>query len=150
MEEYVRNRILLAALEDGLDTVFVVIVLLVLGAHAAGSGVQHHIHALAQLLKAAGHRDVLRREGRGIGAVHQIQIVLDAVGADHIVFPQSLNGQGGCQIGDTDQLHVLLHCHAVCQTLSDGAVTGNTNFNLCHICFLHFRSCRDSKRKRFL
>lgn len=71
-------------------------------------------------------------EGSLIGAAHQIQVVLDAICADHVVLAQSLDGQGGCQIGDADQLHVALHSDAVSQTLTDGAVTGNANFDLCH------------------
>ena len=138
VEEDVRHGVLLAALENGLDAVLVIVVGLVLGAHAAGGGVQHDVHLLAQLVKGAGHGDVLFREGGGVSAVHQVQIVLHAVGAGHVVFPQGLQGQGGGQIGNADQLHILLHCHAVCQTLADGTVASHAYSDFCHITFLRF------------
>ena len=132
MEEHVGNAVLFAALEDGLHAVLLIVVGLVLCAHAAGGGVQHDVHIFAQVFKGARHRDVLGRESGGIRAVHQVQIVLDAIGTDHIVLPQGLQAQGGGQVRNADQLHILLHGHAVRQTLSDGAVSGHADSDFCH------------------
>ena len=129
MEENVRDAVLLAALEDGLHAVLVVVVGLVLGADAAGSGVQHDVNGLAQLLEGAGHRDVQRVKLALVRAVHQVQVVLHVVRADHVALAQCADGKGGGQIGDADQLHVALQGHAVRQTLTDSAVTGDANTN---------------------
>ena len=122
MEEHIGDAVLLAALEDGLYT-HLLVNDLVLRAHAAGSGVQHNVNLAAQLLKGAGHGDVLGIEGGTVRAVYQIEVILDAVSADHVVFPQSADCQGGGQVSNADKLHILLHGNAVRQTLTDGAVT---------------------------
>ena len=141
MEEHVRHRVLFAALEDGLHA-HLLIELLVLGAHAAGGGVQHDVHLAAQVFKGAGHRDVQGVKFPLVRAAHQVQIVLDIVGAHHVVLPQGPDGQGGGQIGDAHQLHVALHGHAVRQTLSYGAVARHAYSNLCHENVLRFKKFR--------
>ena len=122
MEEHIGNAVLLTALENGLHA-HLLIDDLVLRAHAAGSGVQHDVNLAAQLLKGTGHRDVLGIEGGTVRAVYHIEVILDAVGADHVVLPQSPDRQSGGQISNADKLHILLHGNAVRQTLTDGAVT---------------------------
>ena len=133
MEEHVCNGVLFAALEDGLDAVFFVVVFLVLCADAAGCGVEHDVDALAQLFKAAGNRDILCGKRSFVCAVDQIQLVFHAVCADHIVFAQRLQRQGRGKVRNTDQLHILLQCNAVCQSLTNRAVTGHANSNLVHL-----------------
>ena len=131
MEEDIGNGVLLAALEDGLNAQLL-IDFLVLCANATGSGVQHNINALAQILKRAGNGNIVGLESLLIRTIDQVQIVLDAVRADHIIFPQGAHSQGRGQISNTDQFHILLHCNTVSQTLTDGAVTCHANTNLCH------------------
>ena len=131
VEEHVRHGVFLAALEDGLHA-HLLIELLILGAHAAGGGIQHDVHLAAQLLEGARHGDVVLVEGGLVRSVHQVQVVLHVVRADHVVFPQRADGQGGGEIRDAHQLHVALHGDAVRQPLSDGAVTGHAYFDLSH------------------
>ena len=140
VEEDVRDGILLAALEDRLHAIFVIVVFLVLRADAARCGIQHDINLLAQIREAARHRNILCLECRLIGAVNQIQVILHAVCADHVSLTQRLKGKSRGKIRNSDQLHVSLHCNAVCQTLSDGSVTCNTNFDFRHnvLLFLHW------------
>jgi hypothetical protein len=121
VEKHVRHGVLLAALENGLYA-HLLIELLVLRAHAAGGGVQHDVHLAAQVLEGAGRRDVQGVEFCLVRAAHQVQVVFDAVGPDHVVLPQGADGQGGGQVRDACQLHVPLHGYAVRQTLADGAV----------------------------
>ena len=137
MEEHVCHAVLLAALEDGLHA-HLFIDGLVGSAGAAGRGVQHHIHLGAKLLKAALHRNA---EGIELGLqlhIHQIELVLHAVYADHVVFRQSPDGQRRRMPHDTNQLHVLLQCHAVSQSCADGAVARYADFYFCHDHFLAF------------
>ena len=131
VEEHIRHVVFLAALEDGLDAQPRVDGL-VPGPNTGRGGVQHDVHAAAQLLKGPRHGDVLGGEGGGVGALHQIELVFHAVGADHVVFPQGLQGQRGRQVRDAHQLHVLLKRHAVRQPLSNGAVAGHTYPNFFH------------------
>ena len=138
VEEHVRHGILLAALEDGLHA-HLLIELLVLGAYAAGGGIQHDVHLPAQLLEGARHGDVVFLEGGRVSPVHQIQVVLHAVRADHVVLPQRSDGQGGGEIRDAHQLHVALHGDAVRQPLPDGAVTGHAYFDLSHGFFSFYK-----------
>ena len=132
MEEHIRNRILLAALEDCLHAVLVIVVLFVLRADTARSGIQHDVNLLAQVREGSFHRDILLFERRLIRAVDQVQIVLYAIRADHVSLAKRLKGQSRGQIRNSDQLHVSLHCNAVRQTLSDGSVTCYTNFDFRH------------------
>ena len=131
VEEHVCHIVFLAALEDGLDAQ-PLIDGLVLGPHAGGRGIQHDVHAAAQVLKGPGHGDVHGGKGGGIGSLHQIELVLHAVGADHVIFPQGLQGQRGRQVRNAHQFHIFLKGNAVCQPLSDGAVTGYSYTNLFH------------------
>ena len=135
MEEHISNGVLLAALEDGLHAQLL-IQHLVLGADAAGSGIQHDVNGLAQILEGTCNRDALLVESSLVSAVDQIQVVLDVVRADHVVLGQCTDGKGGSQISDADQFHIALHCNAVCQTLTDGTITGNANTNLLSHCNL--------------
>ena len=131
VEEHIGNAVFLAALEDGLHA-HLLIDDLVLCAYAAGSGVQHDVDLAAQLFEGAGHGNVMGVESGLVRAVYQIEVILDAVGADHVIFPQCPDCQSGSQIGNTDQLHILLHGNAVCQTLTDGAVTRDAYSYLSH------------------
>ena len=132
MEEHVRDGVLLAALEDGLDAVFIIVVFFILCADAAGCGVEHDIDLLAQLVKRAGNRDIFCIERGFIRAVDQIEIIFDAVCADHIALAQRLQRKRRGQIRDPDKLHILLQRNAVCQSLTDGAVTGYANSDFFH------------------
>ena len=129
VEEHVRDGVLFAALEDRLDAVFIVVVFLVLCADAAGGGVEHNIDLLAQLVKAACNGNVLRFERCLVSAIDEIEVVTHAVRADHIALAQRLQRQRRGEIGDTDQLHILLHRNAVRQPLPDRAIPGNTYFD---------------------
>ena len=90
VEEHVRDGVLLAALEDGLHAILVIIVFLILCAYAARCGVEHDIHLLAQICESTGDRDILGRESCLVSAVNKIEIVLDSVGADHVALTKSL------------------------------------------------------------
>ena len=135
MEEHVRNGILLAALENRLHAV-ALIEHLVLRADAAGSGVQHDIDRLDQLVKAARDRNALRVERRPVRAVDEVEIVFDVVRADHVVLGERANGERRREIRDADQFHIALHGHAVRQTLTNGAVTGDAYSDFLHRLFL--------------
>ena len=62
----------------------------------------------------------------------KVEVVLHTVCADHVALTQRLQGQSRGQIGNADKLHILLHRNAVCQALTDGAVTSDAYFNLSH------------------
>ena len=137
VEEHIGHTVFLAALENGLHAQALVYCL-VGSTGAAGRGVQHHIHLGAKLLKAALHRNA---EGIELGLqlhIHQIELVLHAVYADHVVFRQSPDGQRRRMPHDTNQLHVLLQYHAVSQSCADGAVARYADFYFCHDHFLAF------------
>ncbi len=132
MEEDICDGVLFTALEDGLDAVFIIVVFFILCADAAGCGVEHDIDLLAQLVKHAGNRDIFCIERGFIRAVDQIEIIFDAVCADHIALAQRLQRKRRGQIRDPDKLHILLQRNAVCQSLTDGAVTGYANSDFFH------------------
>ena len=140
MEEHVCHAVLLAALEDGLHA-HLFIEGLVGSAGAAGRGVQHHVDLGAQLLKAALHRDAQCVELGLEGHVHQVQLVLHPVHADHAVFRKGPDGQRGRVSHDTYEFHVLLQRNTVCQAGADGSVARNADFNLSHVLFLTFMFC---------
>ena len=131
MEENVRDGILFAALEDRLYA-DLLIKFLVLCADAARRRVQHNVNLTAQIFKRSLNRDIQRVKSGFVRSADQVQIVLDAVCADHVVLTQCADREGRSEICNTDQFHIALCGDAVSQTLTDCAVTGNTNSNLCH------------------
>ena len=121
MEKNIRHGVALTALENSFHTVLFIIVLFVLCTDTARRGVQHDIHVLAEVCKAAGNRNVLFAEGGFIRAVDQIQVVLHAVLTDHTAFAQRLKRKRGDKICDADQLHVFLQRNAIGQALTNCA-----------------------------
>ena len=51
----------------------------------------------------------------------------------HPPLDQGFDRQGGSDVGDPDQLHVLLQCDPIGETLTDHAKPGNANLHLAHV-----------------
>ena len=132
MEEDVRYRVLLAALEDSLDA-GLLIENLVLRADAGRCGVKHDIHFSEEILECARYRDSQLVEIFFICAVHQIEVI------GHAFFVQRTDCQCRGHIGNADQFHISLARHTVCQSLSDCSVTSHTNSYFCHDFLYSFR-----------
>ena len=126
VEEHVRNLVLLAALENRLDARRLVDVNLVLQADSCRRRIEHDIDVVDKIHEIAFDRDSDFIELALVRAVNEIQIVR------HALLIQSTDRECRRHIGDTYELHVLLLRNAVSKTLSDRAVSGNSNPDFSH------------------
>ena len=129
VEEHVCNVVLLAALEDR-ALAHTCVKFLVFRANTGRSGVQHDITLLNQILERTRDRDA--------GFLQLVVVfrhsAVKMVG--HAGLDQAANRQGRRNIGNTDKLHILLHCNTRRQTQPDDTITCNANFDLTHFAFL--------------
>ena len=125
MEEDIRDRVLFTTLEDRLRVVLH-IQFLILRTDTAGGGIQHDIDLVDQFFKSSGDRNTRGVECGFVRTVDQIKII------GHTLFFQCTNGKGRGEISNANQFHVTLSGNTIGQTLTDNAITGDTNFNLSH------------------
>ena len=137
VEKHVCDAVLLAALENGLNTQ-TLINGLVGCARSSGRGVQHDVHLFAQLLKAAFDRDAQRIKSGLEIHINEVELILHAVYANHVVFCKCPDCERGRMSDDTNELHVILERNTVCQTRAYGAVARYADLNFFHTDFLTF------------
>ena len=126
VEEHVCDLGGLAALEDGFDACRFVL-LFVLRSDAARRRVEHDVDLGDEVIELSGNRDSGSFQrllcSRHCG-VH---------GIGHAAFGERSHCECWCDVGNTDQLHVLLPSDTVCETLSDHSESGHSDFDFAHV-----------------
>ena len=127
VEEHVGHLARLAALEHGFHAVFEILHL-VLGADPAGRRIEHHVDFAEQVVERSAHRDPGVAErllgARDRGEQRERHATLSS---------SARTAQRGCDVGDTDQFHVVLGGHSGGEAIPDDSVSGDSDLDLAHV-----------------
>ncbi len=93
----------------------------------AERGVEHDVDLVEQLVEGPSHGDPCFGEHLNRARHGGVEVIR------HPPLDQGSDRQGGSNVGDPDQFHVLLQCDPVGETLADHAKPGNANLHLAHV-----------------
>ena len=125
MRKYIRDGILLAALENRFLAVFL-IEKAVLGAHSGARGIEHDIDLLHKVFERAGNRDARFVEFLALVGCGKKELV------GHALLAQRAHRKRHRHIRYADKLHVALQSHTICQSLTNDAISCYANFHFRH------------------